>query len=488
MVHRSTLKTARTLLDRFFRDAEGRTNHQLDVEFLLGELNVTRDRAEPALDYLVSRGLLNSFGPDVAYLTDSGVRACAEDVDIGTLGPSRSFSSTPSSTPSADPPPPEPSPASKRPVETGSGPDGPRLIHVGLDGRGRAVLLAARCTVGRTENNDIQIDDQRASKHHAVVRFERGAYVLEDLESANGTLLNGHYCVEPTRLKNDDEIVIGRTMLLFQSPDEISPPVGQEANVAPARVVSTPSPPPTRRAPSPPPEVADPGVRVVRGRPDPAPGQDPGALFESQRSAPADVFADEGALDPTAPPRDGPPISSMETAPTSRLSSDLQDSLHDLQPTLLPPEPGRASPLSRGLEALRQPSEPAPGPLDRAQTPPRPEGQEVLELSEVVETPTPQMEPPTQELDSEPEPTLIGRMGPGEALPSASSSLADVPLPPELRARLESEGAEGLYGELLALRAHVVELGGREHRLVKTIDTLLQDPIVRAYVDHARSR
>ncbi|MEL6186681.1 MAG: FHA domain-containing protein, partial [Myxococcota bacterium] len=399
------------------------------------------------------------------YLTDTGVKACAEDVDIASLGPSRSFSSSTPSRPSPPPPTTSPSAPPSSPDRT-TPPDAPRLIHVDLDGHGSVVPLKGRCTVGRTEDNDVQVDDKRASKHHAVVRFERGAYVLEDLESANGTLLNGHYCVEPTRLKNDDEIVIGRTMLVFQAPEHFPPPA-EASSPAPVRRSSSRSGP--RRPGSVSPELADPGIRVVRGRPEPSPEHNPRALFEGQRAPGADVFGDEESLENTAPPQDNPgSVMATETAPTTRLTSDLKDSLHDLQPTLLP------------QESMLPAVDPEPP-------------QEILELSEVVETPTPTLDPPTQEFEKEdPEPTLIGEMKPdgslGEKLPDASSSLADVPLPSEVRARIRADGTEGLYGELLALRAHVSELGGKNHPLLEVIDTLLKDPIVRAFVEHARQR
>ena len=82
MSNKRTLELAKELLDRFFRDAEGRTNRQLDVYFTLEDMSASRDKAEPALEYLVSRGLLNTFGPDIAFLTDEGCRAAAEDVDL----------------------------------------------------------------------------------------------------------------------------------------------------------------------------------------------------------------------------------------------------------------------------------------------------------------------------------------------------------------------------------------------------------------------
>ncbi len=46
-------------------------------------------------------------------------------------------------------------------------------------------------TVGRLPDNTIQIDDASVSSHHAELTLEGGDYVLADLESTNGTKVNG---------------------------------------------------------------------------------------------------------------------------------------------------------------------------------------------------------------------------------------------------------------------------------------------------------
>lgn len=214
------MKLAQDLLDRFFRDAEGRTNRQLDVYFTLEDMGLSRDKAEPAMEYLVSRGLVNAFGPDIAFLTDLGIEAISSERELGDMPKVlRDFEQVARS---------EPEPAQEDlPAQELAGRPAvevPQVIHIGLDGNEFVQPLQWICTVGRAEGNDIQVDDQRASKNHAEIRYEDGGYVLHDLESANGTLLNGEYVVEPTPLKNDDEVVIGRTMLLFQTPLPVPPP------------------------------------------------------------------------------------------------------------------------------------------------------------------------------------------------------------------------------------------------------------------------
>ena len=45
-------------------------------------------------------------------------------------------------------------------------------------------------TIGRNNNSDIQINNLGASKKHAAITRQNGTYMIEDLNSTNGTLLN----------------------------------------------------------------------------------------------------------------------------------------------------------------------------------------------------------------------------------------------------------------------------------------------------------
>ena len=253
MLSKATLKIAGELLDRFFRDAEGKTNRQLDVYFTLEDLDLGQDRAAPAIEYLVSRGLIVLYGADVAFMTDKGIQVAIDEVDLAALPKEiRAFSDAPhvpvpsgASPPARNTPPaltPASTPAripsagprtsrSGQPLASENGASGPSarperatVTHIALDGEEFAVELAWVCTIGRSEGNTIRISDKRASKNHAEIRYEAGQFVLRDLESANGTLLNGEYVVKPVVLRHDDEVVIGRTMLLYTAPVVVPPP------------------------------------------------------------------------------------------------------------------------------------------------------------------------------------------------------------------------------------------------------------------------
>src|SRR6516165_10183164 len=84
-------------------------------------------------------------------------------------------------------------------------------VLVGTDGpsRGRLVLLGTKeVSVGRHENNSVAIDDVAASKHHCVIRLSGERFVLTDLNSRNGTFVNGEQ-VAHRLLEDNDEIRVG---------------------------------------------------------------------------------------------------------------------------------------------------------------------------------------------------------------------------------------------------------------------------------------
>lgn len=73
----------------------------------------------------------------------------------------------------------------------------------------------AEITVGRYVNNDIQIDNLAVSGRHARIRKHGGNYLVEDLESTNGTYLNEKKITKET-LKNNDAVTVGKHTLVVQ--------------------------------------------------------------------------------------------------------------------------------------------------------------------------------------------------------------------------------------------------------------------------------
>jgi pSer/pThr/pTyr-binding forkhead associated (FHA) protein len=70
--------------------------------------------------------------------------------------------------------------------------------------------LLEASTIGRDTSNSIVLSDATASRIHARVRFWQGSWVVEDLGSANGIIINGER-VEKTSLKPGDSFKIGET-------------------------------------------------------------------------------------------------------------------------------------------------------------------------------------------------------------------------------------------------------------------------------------
>jgi pSer/pThr/pTyr-binding forkhead associated (FHA) protein len=77
--------------------------------------------------------------------------------------------------------------------------------------------------VGR-EGADIVLDDEKVSRRHAEIGlYGPGAYVLRDLASTNGTLLNGRRVSEKAKLKPGDLIRLGDTTLRLSLIDNSIP-------------------------------------------------------------------------------------------------------------------------------------------------------------------------------------------------------------------------------------------------------------------------
>lgn len=93
--------------------------------------------------------------------------------------------------------------------------------------RGRIISdLEPPLTIGREEDNGIQLNDERVSRFHAKIQEDSGRIILTDLESTNGSRVNGHP-VQMHVLRIGDQVSIGRCLLLYGSADEIEAHVKQ---------------------------------------------------------------------------------------------------------------------------------------------------------------------------------------------------------------------------------------------------------------------
>ena len=84
-------------------------------------------------------------------------------------------------------------------------------------------LRKAETRIGRSESNDIAIDDPGMSRHHAVVRLAAGQVMIQDLSSTNGTFVNGRRVHAAVVLQHADRIEIAKTILWVRQPDLPNP-------------------------------------------------------------------------------------------------------------------------------------------------------------------------------------------------------------------------------------------------------------------------
>src|SRR5476649_2034554 len=85
-------------------------------------------------------------------------------------------------------------------------------------------------TIGREEGNTLRLNDERVSRFHAKVQLDGDDYILTDLESTNGTRVNGT-AVQIRRLRIGDRVGMGRSLLLFGSNEEIAARMSSLAGV-----------------------------------------------------------------------------------------------------------------------------------------------------------------------------------------------------------------------------------------------------------------
>lgn len=77
---------------------------------------------------------------------------------------------------------------------------------------GRRVELGVEMAIGR-EDGDLVLEDPEVSRHHAVLRRSGDSVVVEDLDSTNGTFVNGERIRRPISVGVGDQVRVGRTTL-----------------------------------------------------------------------------------------------------------------------------------------------------------------------------------------------------------------------------------------------------------------------------------
>ncbi|MGC9524348.1 MAG: FHA domain-containing protein [Limnospira sp.] len=99
------------------------------------------------------------------------------------------------------------------------------LLSCVLDLRGRDLL-----TIGRDESNDTVVNHPSVSRHHAQIARQNGSFILTDLNSTNGTFVNGKPVTGDRTLMVGDTIRIGPCRFTFNV-DETLVQVNEEGNL-----------------------------------------------------------------------------------------------------------------------------------------------------------------------------------------------------------------------------------------------------------------
>jgi hypothetical protein len=81
---------------------------------------------------------------------------------------------------------------------------------------GERIDLFGGASIGRSSDADVRIEDRYASQIHARIYPRRGSYYVEDMNSTNGTFLNGRELDGESELHHQDRIQIGDTEFRFE--------------------------------------------------------------------------------------------------------------------------------------------------------------------------------------------------------------------------------------------------------------------------------
>jgi pSer/pThr/pTyr-binding forkhead associated (FHA) protein len=104
------------------------------------------------------------------------------------------------------------------------------------EGEPRHISLVGELGIGRGSGNELRLPDPRLSRRHALIGVTDKGYLLQDMDSKNGTFVNGNRLGEPHLLQDGDVIRLGEVCLTFHlgktstpTPPSSPPPPAQPA-------------------------------------------------------------------------------------------------------------------------------------------------------------------------------------------------------------------------------------------------------------------
>ena len=108
--------------------------------------------------------------------------------------------------------------AAPNPKRRGRAAAQPQLVVLDGAGKGDTVPLRGEIVVGRADDATLDLKDDYASGHHARFYRDDESWIVADLGSTNGTIVNGMRIARPTRVGNGDVVRVGRTSLQVVEP------------------------------------------------------------------------------------------------------------------------------------------------------------------------------------------------------------------------------------------------------------------------------
>ena len=99
-----------------------------------------------------------------------------------------------------------------------------RLVQLGAYGKHQFRMTGRECVIGREPSCDVRPDHGRVSKRHCRLYWRADRLMVEDINSSDGTCINGQRMLAPTELADGDELYVGPVHYLVM--------IGEEAEVA----------------------------------------------------------------------------------------------------------------------------------------------------------------------------------------------------------------------------------------------------------------
>jgi hypothetical protein len=91
------------------------------------------------------------------------------------------------------------------------------LVTAGLVPSYRVLLAKHKVTIGADSSNDMVLSDPQVSRKHALIRRRSGRYLLTDLDSTNGTFVNGRRVIGTVAIRPGDDIRFSQTRMLIET-------------------------------------------------------------------------------------------------------------------------------------------------------------------------------------------------------------------------------------------------------------------------------